>query len=116
MVAEGAEVPEALQDALLVVEHHLSRRCHPGERVSDRDRGDLPDDRGPVPARRSDRHDHEPVDALVDESPAELELTGGQAVSVRDKGAEGDTVELSLDGAHELLVPEVAEAADEQSD
>ena len=115
-VAERAEVLEALQDAALVVEHHLAGRGDAGERVADRDRRDLPGDRGPAAARRSDRHDDQAVDALVDEALRELELPGGLAVGVGDERAQRGVVELALDGAHELLVPEVAEAAHEQAD
>ena len=115
-VPELAEVPEALLDAALVVEDHLAGRGDARERVADRDRRDLPGDRGPAAARRPDRHDDQPVDALVDQSLRELELPGGLAVGVGDERAQGGAVELPLDGAHELLVPEVAEAADEQPD
>ena len=99
----------------------LSKTTSPGrgdarERVADRDRRDLPGDRGPAAARRPDRHDDQPVDALVDESLRELELPSGLAVGVGDERAQRGAVELPLDGAHELLVPEVAEAADEQPD
>src|SRR3954466_14505919 len=44
------------------------------------------------------------------------ELAAGRAVGVRDQRAAVDRVELALDGADQLLVPEVGEAADEQPD
>src|SRR5215212_7779796 len=115
-VPERAEVTEALLDAALVVEDHLAGRGHARERVADRDGGDLPGDRCPAAARGPDRHHDQPVDALVDQPLRELELPGGLAVGVGDERAQGGAVELALDGAHELLVPEVAEAADEQPD
>ena len=73
-------------------------------------------DRRPAAAGRPDRHDHEAVDALVDEPLGELELARGLAVGVGHQRAAGGAVELALDGADELLVPEVAEAPDEQAD
>ena len=107
---------QALLDAELVVEDHLAGRGHPGQRVADRDRRDLSGDRRPAAAGRADRHDDEPVDALVDEALGELELARGLAVGVGHQRAARGAVELALDGADELLVPEVAEAADEQAD
>ena len=115
-MAELAEVLEALLHAALVVEDHLAGRRHPGQRVADRDRGHLPGDRLPAAARRADRDDHEPVDAVVDQALAELELAPGLAVGIGDERAESGAVQLALDGAHELLVPEVGQAPDEQPD
>ena len=116
MVAERAEVLQALQDAALVVEHHLAGRGDARQGVADRDRRDLPGDRAPAAARRPDRHDDQAVDALVDEALRELELPAGLAVGVGDERAQRGVVEVPLDGAHEVLVPEVAEAAHQQAD
>ena len=79
---------EALLDAALVVEDHLAGRGDARQRVADRDRRDLPGDRRPAAARRADRHDDEPVDALVDEPLGELELARGLAVGVGDERAQ----------------------------
>jgi hypothetical protein len=61
-------------------------------------------------------YDHEPVDAVVDQALAELELAPGLAVGVGHERAERGPEQLALDGAHELLVPEVGQAPDEQPD
>ena len=76
--------------------------------------GQLARDRGPAAAGRPDRDDDETVDALVDEPLRELELARGLAVGVGDERAALGAVELALDGADELLRPEVGEAADQQ--
>ena len=107
---------EALLDAEVVVEDHLAGGGDPGQRVADGDRRDLPRDRGPAAAGRPDRDDDQAVDALGDEPLRELELAGGLAVGVGHQRAARGAVELALDRADELLVPEVAEAADEQPD
>ena len=78
--------------------------------------GDLARDRGPAAAGGPDRHDDEAVDALGDEPLGELELARGLAVGVGHQRAARGAVELALDRADELLVPEVAEAADQQAD
>ena len=107
---------EALAHAALVVEDDLAGDADARQGIADRHRRDLPGDRLPAAAGRADRHDHEPVDALVDQAPRELELAGGLAVGVGHQGAARGLVELALDRAHELLVPEVGQAADEQAD
>ncbi len=53
---------------------------------------------------------------MVDEPLGELELARGLAVGVGDERAAVGGVQLALDGADELLVPEVGEAADEEPD
>ena len=116
VVAELAEVLKALLYRALVVEDHLTGRGHAGQRIADRDRGHLSRDRLPSPARRADRHDDQPVDAVVDETLGELQLARGLPVGVGDQRAAVRLVQLALHGANELLVPEVGQAADEQPD
>jgi hypothetical protein len=53
---------------------------------------------------------------VVHEALGELELARGLTVGVGHQRAEGSLIQLALDGAHELLVPEVREAADEEPD
>src|SRR3954453_13656591 len=113
---ERAEVPEGLLHPALVVEDDLPRRGDARKRVADGHRRDLARDRRPAAARRSDGDDDQPVDAVIDQALGELELAAGLAVGVGDEGAPSRFVELALDGAYELLVPEVAQAADEQAD
>ena len=114
-MAERAEVLEALAHAALVVEDDLAGDAHARQRVADRHRRDLLGDRLPAAAGRTDGEDHEAVDAVVDQAPGELELAGGLAVGVGHEGAALGLVELALDRPHELLVPEVGQAADEQA-
>ena len=115
-MAERAEVLEALAHAALVVEDDLAGDAHARQGIADRHRRDLPGDRLPATAGRTDGDDHEAVDAVVDQAPRELELAGGLAVGVGHERAAGGLVELALDRAHELLVPEVGQAPDEQAD
>jgi hypothetical protein len=114
-VAERAQVLEALAHAALVVEDHLAGDAHTRQRIADRHRRDLLGDRLPAAAGRTDGDDHEAVDAVVDQAPRELELAGGLAVGVGHERAAGRLVELALDRPHELLVPEVGQAPDEQA-
>ena len=107
---------EARSHAALVVEDDLAGGVHAGQRVADGDGRDLPGDRLPAAAGRADRHHDEPVDAMVEQAPRELELARRLAVGIGDERAARRAVQLALDRAHELLVPEVGEAADEQAD
>ena len=116
-VAELAEVRSALAHAALVVEDDLAGGADAGQRVADRDRRDLLGDRRPAAAapgrwgrrrarRRGGRRAAGRARARGAGSPS------ASATSVLRSAL----VELALDGAHELLVPEVGEAADEQAD
>jgi hypothetical protein len=115
-VAEHAQVLEARPHAALVVEDDLAGCAHAGQRVADGDGRDLPGDRLPAAAGRADRHDDEPIDPMIEQAPRELELARRLAVGIGDECAARRSVQLALDRADELLVPEVGEAADEQAD
>jgi hypothetical protein len=116
LVAERAEVAQRVLDAAVVVEDHLADGHDAREGVADRDRRHLLGDQLPAVARRPDGQDDEAVHAVVHEPPGEVELAGRLAVRVRDQRASLGGVKLPLHRPHELLVPEVREAAHQQPD
>jgi hypothetical protein len=115
-VAERTEVAQRVLHAAVVVEDDLTDGGDPGQGIPDRHDGHLLGNRLPATAGRADGEHDEAVDAMVHEAPGQLQLALRLAVGVRDQRAAVRVVQLALDGAHQLLVPEVGQAAQQQSD
>src|ERR687896_1762416 len=115
-MAERAEVAQRVLDAAVVVEDDLADGGDAWKGIADRHHGHLLRDRLPAAAGRADRQHDQAVDAVVHEPPGQLQLALRLAVGVRDQRAAVRDVELALYRPHQLLVPEVGQAADQQPD
>src|SRR5919106_1349960 len=115
-MAERAQVSQGVLDAAVVVEDDLADGGYAWKGIPDRHHGHLLGDRLPAAAGRADRQHDQAVDAVVHEPPGQLQLALRLAVGVRDQRAAVCDVELALHRPHQLLVPEVGQAADQQPD